>query len=328
MTRHHMQLQISCVEIDSHGCNCYARVPCPAQPTPPPIRSRPGARSTRPTPPSTRRWSASSSASTTSRRSSTRCSRGSASVPQGKVRMQELSDEVHLTQSTCSRVVARLEEEGLACRAMCADDRRGIFASLTAGGARAGRGRRADLPARDRRDARRLALLGRVPEVARRCASRSRITRAERRGSGRAGRSRRTGRPGCSGPSSPACGRRSSRTAGSAKPGASAPQIAHSAIANGLRLPTREVLVEAVESGEVREARVEARADPVDPPAARPVDLRAQRGDVRRAAGHRRPHERDLGLRASSARRSGPPGSRSAARRASIAATSPPCMIR
>ena len=54
--------------------------------------------------------------------------------PQGKVRMQELSGEVHLTQSTCSRVVARLEEEGLACRAMCADDRRGIFASLTPAG--------------------------------------------------------------------------------------------------------------------------------------------------------------------------------------------------
>ena len=54
--------------------------------------------------------------------------------PHGKVRMQELSEGVHLTQSTCSRVVARLEDEGLACRAMCADDRRGIFASLTEAG--------------------------------------------------------------------------------------------------------------------------------------------------------------------------------------------------
>ena len=49
----------------------------------------------------------------------------------GKSRMQELADAVHATQSTVSRVVARLEEEGLASRAMCSDDRRGIFASLT-----------------------------------------------------------------------------------------------------------------------------------------------------------------------------------------------------
>jgi DNA-binding MarR family transcriptional regulator len=51
--------------------------------------------------------------------------------PLGKFRMQELADAVHSTQSTVSRVVARLEDEGLTCRAMCADDRRGIFASLT-----------------------------------------------------------------------------------------------------------------------------------------------------------------------------------------------------
>jgi DNA-binding MarR family transcriptional regulator len=51
--------------------------------------------------------------------------------PQGKYRMQELADAVHSTQSTVSRVVARLEDEGLTTRAMCADDRRGIFASLT-----------------------------------------------------------------------------------------------------------------------------------------------------------------------------------------------------
>ena len=54
--------------------------------------------------------------------------------PQGKVRMTELADVVHLTQSTCSRVVARLEDEGLACRNMCPDDRRGIFAALTPAG--------------------------------------------------------------------------------------------------------------------------------------------------------------------------------------------------
>jgi DNA-binding MarR family transcriptional regulator len=48
--------------------------------------------------------------------------------------MQELSGGVHLTQSTCSRVVARLEEEGLARRATCDNDRRGISATVTVAG--------------------------------------------------------------------------------------------------------------------------------------------------------------------------------------------------
>jgi DNA-binding MarR family transcriptional regulator len=52
----------------------------------------------------------------------------------GKARMQELSEAVHATQSTVSRVVARLEDEGLTSRTMCADDRRGIFACLTDAG--------------------------------------------------------------------------------------------------------------------------------------------------------------------------------------------------
>jgi DNA-binding MarR family transcriptional regulator len=46
-------------------------------------------------------------------------------------RMQEVAGAVHLNQSTCSRVVARLEEEGLAERAMCSNDRRGIYAIIT-----------------------------------------------------------------------------------------------------------------------------------------------------------------------------------------------------
>jgi DNA-binding MarR family transcriptional regulator len=54
--------------------------------------------------------------------------------PLGKSRMQELAEAVHATQSTVSRVVARLEDEGLASRVMCADDRRGIFATLTESG--------------------------------------------------------------------------------------------------------------------------------------------------------------------------------------------------
>jgi DNA-binding MarR family transcriptional regulator len=48
-----------------------------------------------------------------------------------EARMQDVACGVHLNQSTCSRVVARLEEEGLAERAMCSNDRRGIYARIT-----------------------------------------------------------------------------------------------------------------------------------------------------------------------------------------------------
>jgi DNA-binding MarR family transcriptional regulator len=51
-----------------------------------------------------------------------------------KVRMQELAGAVHLSQSALSRVVARLENEGLVSRGMCPDDRRGIMACLTDAG--------------------------------------------------------------------------------------------------------------------------------------------------------------------------------------------------
>jgi DNA-binding MarR family transcriptional regulator len=43
-------------------------------------------------------------------------------------RMQELAEAVHLSQSALSRVVARLEADGLVTRIMCAEDSRGIFA--------------------------------------------------------------------------------------------------------------------------------------------------------------------------------------------------------
>jgi DNA-binding MarR family transcriptional regulator len=49
-------------------------------------------------------------------------------------RMQELADAVHLSQSALSRVVARLEADGLVKRGMCPDDRRGIIACLTPSG--------------------------------------------------------------------------------------------------------------------------------------------------------------------------------------------------
>src|SRR3954447_15246558 len=49
-------------------------------------------------------------------------------------RMQELADAVCLSQSALSRLIGRLEADGLVSRAMCANDRRGIFAHLTDAG--------------------------------------------------------------------------------------------------------------------------------------------------------------------------------------------------
>jgi DNA-binding MarR family transcriptional regulator len=57
-----------------------------------------------------------------------------ASAPEQNCRMQQLSGTVHLSQSALSRVVGRLEEQGLVSRSMCQDDRRGIYASLTPAG--------------------------------------------------------------------------------------------------------------------------------------------------------------------------------------------------
>ena len=53
---------------------------------------------------------------------------------EGHARMQELADSAHVNQSTCSRVVARLEEVELARRALCSEDRRGIYATITEAG--------------------------------------------------------------------------------------------------------------------------------------------------------------------------------------------------
>jgi DNA-binding MarR family transcriptional regulator len=49
-------------------------------------------------------------------------------------RMQELADASHLTQSALSRLVARLEDEGLVTRSMCESDRRGIYACIAPAG--------------------------------------------------------------------------------------------------------------------------------------------------------------------------------------------------
>src|SRR5262245_44935306 len=52
----------------------------------------------------------------------------------GECRMQELSGVTHLSQSARSRLVGRLETDGLVTRAMCENDRRGIFAHITDAG--------------------------------------------------------------------------------------------------------------------------------------------------------------------------------------------------
>jgi DNA-binding MarR family transcriptional regulator len=46
-------------------------------------------------------------------------------------RIQELADAVHLSQSATTRVVGRLEKDGLVSRAMCPSDRRGVVACIT-----------------------------------------------------------------------------------------------------------------------------------------------------------------------------------------------------
>ncbi|GAB2728642.1 MarR family winged helix-turn-helix transcriptional regulator [Streptomyces bullii] len=46
-------------------------------------------------------------------------------------RVQNLVGRVHLSQSALSRLIARLEKDGLVTRSMCAEDRRGVFVSLT-----------------------------------------------------------------------------------------------------------------------------------------------------------------------------------------------------
>ncbi|MCU1676445.1 MAG: hypothetical protein JWM93_1203 [Frankiales bacterium] len=54
-----------------------------------------------------------------------------ATTTEQECRMQQLSGVVHLSQSALSRVVGRLEEQGLVTRVMCQNDRRGIFAAIT-----------------------------------------------------------------------------------------------------------------------------------------------------------------------------------------------------
>jgi DNA-binding MarR family transcriptional regulator len=49
-------------------------------------------------------------------------------------KMHDLGEHVHVTQSALSRLVARLESDGLVERVMCTDDRRSVYAKLTPAG--------------------------------------------------------------------------------------------------------------------------------------------------------------------------------------------------
>lgn len=46
-------------------------------------------------------------------------------------RVQNIADRVHLSQSALSRLIGRLEKEGLVERSMCEEDRRGVWVTLT-----------------------------------------------------------------------------------------------------------------------------------------------------------------------------------------------------
>ncbi|MDH6622694.1 DNA-binding MarR family transcriptional regulator [Streptomyces sp. LBL] len=49
----------------------------------------------------------------------------------GRCRVLNLVGRVHLSQSALSRLIGRLEKEGLIERSVCAEDRRGVSVSLT-----------------------------------------------------------------------------------------------------------------------------------------------------------------------------------------------------
>ena len=57
-----------------------------------------------------------------------------ADSPAGQLRMSELADGVLLSRSGLTRLVDRLERDGLLRRERCEDDQRGWFAAITAEG--------------------------------------------------------------------------------------------------------------------------------------------------------------------------------------------------
>jgi DNA-binding MarR family transcriptional regulator len=59
-----------------------------------------------------------------------------ADAPSGRMRMSDLADSVLLSRSGLTRLVDRLEREGLLNRRRCQDDARGFFAEITPKGRR------------------------------------------------------------------------------------------------------------------------------------------------------------------------------------------------
>jgi DNA-binding MarR family transcriptional regulator len=55
-------------------------------------------------------------------------------APDKELRVSDLAQQVGLNQSSATRLVTRLETKGLARRDVCADDRRGVYAVITARG--------------------------------------------------------------------------------------------------------------------------------------------------------------------------------------------------
>ncbi|ELX09954.1 transcriptional regulator MarR family [Janthinobacterium sp. HH01] len=51
--------------------------------------------------------------------------------PKSELRMQELASHLRLNQSSVSRLVERLEREGLTIRDLCPADKRGVYTVLT-----------------------------------------------------------------------------------------------------------------------------------------------------------------------------------------------------
>jgi DNA-binding MarR family transcriptional regulator len=57
-----------------------------------------------------------------------------ADAPGGRLRMSELADGVLLSRSGLTRLVDRMERDGLLCRERCEDDARGYHAAITGKG--------------------------------------------------------------------------------------------------------------------------------------------------------------------------------------------------
>lgn len=55
-------------------------------------------------------------------------------APERRLRMQELADAVVLSKSGVTRLIDRMERDGLVHRSRCPDDRRGTYAELTPAG--------------------------------------------------------------------------------------------------------------------------------------------------------------------------------------------------